>query len=426
MGTSILIVVCFLIGSSICSEEDQKRDSRFSIFQIIKFKNEPCIGSSRNGTCFTTAECENAGGSNSGQCADGFGVCCTVILANGATTSLNQSYIVQDASTTLASGSMNYKVCPCNSEVCRIRFDFTSFNLAGPATNPGTGTTGNTVGGAAIFLGTAIGDCLTDTFSISSTQGGTPIICGDNNGQHMIVDTDGNNCAMLNFGLGGGSASRSWDIMVTQYRCGEEAGGPSGCLQWHMEPMGKIRSFNFPNIANTAAVNDNVVHLSNQMYNICIRRPATSSIICYTPCNQRTDAIAAIANMGGSFGVSIAPIAANNNANGGLGASSCSDDYIEIVGGTSKAIAAIGTTGNVANVNSMFCGRQLVTVDNDVFANMVSICTASAPFRVGVNFDADEITAGTASMTKTVETFKRPGGITGFSLCYTTPGATTG
>jgi hypothetical protein len=41
-------------------------------------------------------------------------------------------------------------------------------------------------------IGGAIGDCLTDQFSITSQgTGGTPIICGFNTGQHSKLNTIG-------------------------------------------------------------------------------------------------------------------------------------------------------------------------------------------------------------------------------------------
>ena len=45
---------------------------------FCSFPNDPCFvdGGSKNGTCYTSEECENKGGSNSGSCAEGFGVCC--------------------------------------------------------------------------------------------------------------------------------------------------------------------------------------------------------------------------------------------------------------------------------------------------------------------------------------------------------------
>ena len=104
---------------------------------------------------FHRAECESAGGTEDGDCADGFGQCCIsmtpfytyaklissppvdnvfenvtmfcicflAILSDGATTSLNQSYIVKSGTSTIETST--YTICPCSSDVCRIRFDFT-------------------------------------------------------------------------------------------------------------------------------------------------------------------------------------------------------------------------------------------------------------------------------------------------------------
>ena len=55
----------------------------------------------------------------------GFGVCCTTVLSDGGSTSLNQSYIVMASSAATAAGAQSYKICPSSSDVCRIRFDFT-------------------------------------------------------------------------------------------------------------------------------------------------------------------------------------------------------------------------------------------------------------------------------------------------------------
>jgi len=418
MGTNLFIFLCVLMVSSISCEDDQERNERFSVFQIIKFKNEPCVGSQRNGTCFTSAECEEAGGSEDGTCADGFGVCCATILVNGASTSLNQSYIVQTSSSALTAGPMQYTVCPCSDDVCRIRFDFTQFQLAAPNTGMGSGN-----GGAAVITGGAMGDCTQDQFSITGSNGGSPVICGTNQNQHMIVDTDGSTCAKVNFGIGGTTTTRQWDIMVTQYRCGEEAGGPPGCLQWHMARMGKIRSFNFPEIANGAAVVNNVVHLSNQQYSICIRKDAAANRVCYTPCTTLNAASANIAM--DSFGISISTNAA---ARSGVDNAACNTDFLEIVGGTTDAIAAAGVTGAATAVtNSRFCGRYLIPTDNtdgNAANTVVSVCSYNTPFRVGVNFDADEGSTNAAAIV--AEDVAVPGGIVGFSLCYTTPGAAAG
>ena len=56
-----------------------------------------------------------------------------------------------------------------------------TFNIAAPVTGTTTPTADTTVS----TNGDALGDCLTDAFSITAPGNvGTPIICGFNTGQH--------------------------------------------------------------------------------------------------------------------------------------------------------------------------------------------------------------------------------------------------
>ena len=50
----------------------------------------------------------------------------------------------------------------------------------------------------------------------------------------MILDSDGTQCQKANFLIGASTTTtRSWDIYVTQYTCGQEdEAGPQGCLQY--------------------------------------------------------------------------------------------------------------------------------------------------------------------------------------------------
>lgn len=405
MGINPLIFIGLYLVSSVYCVPDAKRDQRFSIFQIIKFENSPCIGGTRNGTCFTEAECEDAGGTTDGECADGFGVCCITKLADGQATSLNQSYIVQESTSSITAGAKKYTICPCSADVCRIRFDFTDFTLAAPVTDPGT-----TAAGSLLIHGQSIGDCTEDTFSItSSASAGSPVICGTNTGQHMIVDSDGNGCSVVNVGIGSGTSTRSYDIMVTQYRCGDESGGPPGCLQYFTGETGSVRSFNFPNQAAGTAVAVSVVHLSNQHYTACIRKPAGKTHICYIPCTSVDPAIGAISMS--SFGISLGNDAAVKSNEG----TTCLQDALIIPGGDTSVIAAAG----IASLNSRFCGRELNTVLDIAWIAGTSVCTSSVPFTIGVEFDEDEVTAD-ANTANACEAALNPGGIVGFSLCYTT------
>ena len=66
----------------------------------------------------------------------------------------------------------------------------------------------------------------------------------------MIVDAS-NDCHQVTFHLGADqSVARQWNIKVTQFECGNEMGGPCGCLQYFTGQSGSIASFNFPTNAN--------------------------------------------------------------------------------------------------------------------------------------------------------------------------------
>merc|ERR1712018_365759 len=116
--------------------EEVKRDSKIlPIFQVVRFPNDKCSGTSYNGTCYTSEECSSRGGTSEGTCASGFGVCCTFALTScGSTSSDNNSYIVKSSFTSLTTNPCWYKICPCSTNICRIRYDFNTFTLAAQKT----------------------------------------------------------------------------------------------------------------------------------------------------------------------------------------------------------------------------------------------------------------------------------------------------
>jgi hypothetical protein len=273
--------------------------------------------------------------------------------------------------------------------------------MAGP-------TTGTTSATAVSTTGAGIGDCTVDQFSISGTPG-TPVICGFNTGQHMIVDAV-DSCHTVSAFVGAdATTSREWDITVSQYACGDEdsMGGPPGCLQYHTADTGKISSFNFPTA--DAMIGDTATHLSNQRYSVCVRRNANKCYICYIP----TPAIApASATNQDSFGLSVSPDAAPQ---AGVN-TECSTDYITIPAGTTLAIAMIATDTplTAAGLVQRACGRFFAIAAGTA---SVSLCTRSAPFRLGVNLDSDEVEIA-ADVAISNESAMFPGGIVGFGLNY--------
>merc|ERR1711971_679632 len=399
-------------------ETTQTREGKvLPVFQVVKFPNDVCAGATRNGTCYTAEECSSKGGTSDGTCASGFGVCCVFTLACGGSASENQTYLVQAAVTTLTS-PCKYTICPVATNICRIRFDFTTMVLA------------NAVPGTAVAVGAAtassldgplIGDCVDDQFSISGGTGrGTPTICGTNTGYHMIVDADstGDTCHTALFNIGGTTATtRSWDILVTHYSCGDtDSSGWPGCLQYYTATANTIQNFGFP---TTGAVDSKVTHLSNQHYDICIRRASGSCYICYSPTiivSGIAIGTAVIAQI--SFGVSIGGIAASPSS---LISNTCTQDWIEVPGADTAAIAAISAAA-LTN-GGRLCGRAFSSAGGSKTdgASIVTgtVCARHLPFRVGVDFDNHEQdSVSTADMTTLLEQNGSPGGIIGFKLTY--------
>ena len=117
----------------------------------------------------------------------------------------------------------------------------------------------------------------------------------------VFLDAPGlGECQKAVFLFGDDSFTRKYDIQVSQHACGSESGGPPGCLQYHMASSGKVASFNFPTTSTSVSASGNYMsanfgsilhqtssilatHLSNQLYEICIRRASGNCAICYWP-----------------------------------------------------------------------------------------------------------------------------------------------
>merc|ERR1739846_22191 len=416
-----LVIVCFAepnVEELLTTETAQTREGKvLPVFQVVKFPNDICAGASKNGTCYTAGECSNKGGTSDGTCASGFGVCCVFTLACGGSASENQTYLVQASVTTLTS-PCKYTICPVATNICRIRFDFTTMVLANAVTGSTVAATATT---ASSLAGPLLGDCIDDQFSISGGTGrGSPTICGTNTGYHMIVDADptGNTCHTALFNIGGTTAtSRSWNVLVTHYTCGDtDSSGWPGCLQYYTATANNIQNFGFP---TTGAVTAQVTHLSNQHYDICIRRASGSCYICYSPTIIVTGiAIGTPIAAQISFGVSVGGILASPSS---LISNTCTTDWIEVPGADTAVIAAISAAA-LTN-GGRLCGRAFSSAGGSTTAGASivtgTVCARHLPFRVGVDFDNHEQdSVSTADMTTLNEANGSPGGIIGFKLTY--------
>ncbi|XP_011160870.1 uncharacterized protein LOC105196560 [Solenopsis invicta] len=232
----------------------------FSLFTLVKFDNGICGGlNGENGTCVAAAECAQRGGISSGVCANGYGVCCIVTVSCGGMITNNNTYFVNPNYPSTFDGmeSCQVTLMKSNPDVCQYRLDFVQFNIRGPETV-------NNV-------------CVYDQFIVS---GGNPVptICGNNDGNHMYIDTGvgQTNPVTLTFVTSGNSYSRSWKVRVSQIPCSTIYRAEEGCLQYFTGVSGQIKSFNYDPTTG--------LQLSNQDYSICIRMERNFCGIQYMAC----------------------------------------------------------------------------------------------------------------------------------------------
>jgi len=379
-------------AESIAERQQEDRDAKlFNVFTVVRFKNDPCQGtSSRNGTCYTESECTNRGGSNSGSCAQGFGVCCTFIANCGASVAENCTYFESRGG---EQGACSIQICPCSSGICQMRLDFTNFVVTGPSTSiatVGTATNGQPAPNGKVPYGLK-GQCLTDQFTVRTARGGgngaqPPTICGVNSGEHMYADMEGSNCNSLDFQLGGTGVdatipTRQWSIKVTQIDCNSNLRAPDGCTQYfYGTSVNTVRSYNFNQ--------GNGQHLANQQQNVCIRKERGQCKLCWSAIdpldvdtNGKNDAMKGTLGKNGmccSYG--------DVGTTGTLGY-----DCL-VIPGAAKGTACDDFTADNLNANR-FCGNSkglAISKTATTDAKVGTVCTKSEPFTLQFLSDAIE------------------------------------
>lgn len=362
------------------------RDEKlFNVFTVVRFPNDPCAGSdSRNGTCYTEAECSSRSGSNSGSCAQGFGVCCVFVAGCGQSVAENCTYFEY---TGTDAGACSLEICPCSSGICQMRLDFSTFVITGPST--ATRTQGKEINGV-------IGDiangkefsyqsqCLTDTFTVSGQNTGLnspPTICGTNTGQHMYAEMDANNCNSLDFARGSAGidatvpASRSWSIKVTQIDCQSELRAPQGCTQYYYGgTAGSVETYNYNSGTG--------LHLANQNQNICVRQERGYCRICWYAADPTDFDVSGLSNLA----VGAAGQAAMCCSYGADGKGVNGYDCLIIPGAKWKTSSAdFKNNAGAAVVNiDRFCGHSEGLVGTKTGADGVTgtVCTKTEPFSI--------------------------------------------
>lgn len=314
---------------------------------IIRFPNDVCTASSATnteGTCYSASECASRGGSSSGSCASGFGVCCLLQAGCGDNINTNNTYW----SSAGASSPCTLTVCKASSDICFIRLDFDEFSLSSPVTTI-TPQTANPI---------ARGQCQTAQFTATSSGISTPTLCGSNTGYHMILDAD-EACNRLSVSWTG-STSQSWNIQVSQISCDSSYAPDEGCLQWYTGVSGTIYSYNYPGS----------VHLASQDYSNCIRAEQSYCSIQYTACDTTSF------QMTGTAATS-------------AWGDDCNTDYVHIQDGSISA----GATSTY----DRYCGGLLTSTDIPSTTTSTTVFTARMPYQVGVVTDATEVDTANAN-----------------------------
>jgi len=331
-----------LLLASVVSSIPTKDDRAFSLFSVVSFDNDECTGTSGSGgICFTSSECTDKGGTSSGNCASGFGVCCIFTdescetnkaIANNCTHIHNPG---NPSAYTTASTTCSFQIAG-DTDICQIRLDFLD---------------------ATVFDGPTTGGCKADTaahdaVSVTSPSGAGAgqfsQLCGTLTGTHLYVETarDPTTAATLTIETGTATSNRRWDIKVTMIACNSPSRAPTDCLQYHTGSGGLIHSINWG--ATTPQMLDNL------NYQICIRKNAGSCGIQYTEASTTTD----------SFGLH------DQAAKAEVGANCLGGNYITIEG-----VDPTATLGR-------FCGSVLADVDGNTESGVIT--SHGHQFRVGV------------------------------------------
>merc|ERR1711884_932439 len=283
------IGVLFTISTAMAEHNSTRQEKQLSVFTVVKFPNDVCTSatSGRNGTCYTSSECNSKGGSSSGSCASSFGVCCVFEKSCGdGTVAENCTYFTSAARTAGASCSLT--ICKSSSDVCQIRLDFETFTLTEAYTE-----TANSV--ATYPAATSIGVCDTDFFTVSAPGGkAPPIICGENTGYHMIIPASpACNAITSFFGTGTTTTTAAFTIKITQIKCNAKNKAPEGCLQYFTSSAGQFQTYNY----NAGAGR----HLANQDYCFCFRAERTTCTICYALVSNAAEALGIGRSPGGTI-----------------------------------------------------------------------------------------------------------------------------
>jgi len=330
------VTACLLLLASTAMAKPREAKA-FSLFSVVTFPNDECttvMDPTMRGLCITAEECTDQGGTGSGNCASGFGVCCFTTVTDAGAITNNVTYIQNEGFPTAVLGTGTVTAATRaftvqgGANICQVRFDFES---------------------ATVFEQPTDGACAGDTITVGQTSttigNGFTNLCGTLTGQHIYVENDGANpAATLTIDTSATVLARTWKILVRTIECDSAAKAPGGCLQYFTGTSGNILSFNSANAL-----------LDDLLYNVCIRREA--GMCSYTVREARS-----------ATGAAPDAFLIEADAAGRVGLANCAEAHIVIP--------------NSGVQSPEYCGSVLVNTDSDTTASPVTGNGAQFQIRV--------------------------------------------
>jgi len=346
------VTACLLLLASTAMAKPREAKA-FSLFSVVTFPNDECttvMDPTMRGLCITAEECTDQGGTASGNCASGFGVCCFTTVTDAGAITNNVTYIQNEGFPTAVLGTDPVVATPRaftvqgGANICQVRFDFDTAVFAAPFAG---------VAADAVAVPPVVevngGDCATDQIFVTQTStaigNGFTELCGVLSGQHIYVENDGADpAATLNINTGAVALARTWKILVRTIECDSPSKAPGGCLQYFTGASGNFLSFN----SGAAGA-----LLDDLLYNVCIRREA--GMCSYTVREARTGAAPDSFQVG-----SIAPVVAAPEGLIGLAACNVAAGFTWL------------TIPNSAILDPKYCGGVLTNTNLETTASPVT------------------------------------------------------
>ncbi|XP_046650567.1 uncharacterized protein LOC124341678 [Daphnia pulicaria] len=222
------------------------------------------------GNCLPATVCKSYGGRPSGSCRIAAVCCINLISKCGEKMTLNNTEwrnppgVSSDSSCSLII-ALDRDLVEQRGPTCQVRLDFKTFAIAQP--NASTS------------------QCDTGYFQVGGVVNDVPLLCGDNDGQHMYLEAPSSKSdLLLLFKFGGSTLNPKWNITISLIPCGSDLIASRDCLQYFVKGSNTVKSFNWKDTTGTR-------QLSKMNYKICFRNELVNNQratrICYTQCTTQ-------------------------------------------------------------------------------------------------------------------------------------------